>query len=31
MPVFLGVVVVSLFKKLFGLEVTWKGRGIRTE
>lgn len=31
MLVMLGVILVSAFKKLFGLKVTWKGRSIRTE
>ncbi|NLA71938.1 MAG: glycosyltransferase family 2 protein [Clostridiaceae bacterium] len=29
--VFIGVFAVSMFKKLFGLKVTWKGRSINTE
>jgi 4,4'-diaponeurosporenoate glycosyltransferase len=28
--VFLGVFVVSLFKKIFGIKVTWKGRAVDT-
>ena len=31
MLVFLGVILVSAFKKLLGLNVMWKGRSIRTE
>lgn len=31
MLVMLGVIIVSVFKKLFGLKVKWKGRSIRTE
>ena len=31
MLVMLGVIIVSAFKKLFGIKVKWKGRSIRTE
>lgn len=31
MLVMLGVIIVSAFKKLFGLKVKWKGRSINTE